>query len=208
MLNISPCTDVKVIREDVSRHGAQTLCKTPYMDIVNAKHPIYLSNVFYHRLHIYIARRAFEQDIDGILQNPPGIIKNEKTDQHTDKRVEPIGIGEINDDSGNDGTNCRNHISHQVDKGGTEVEVVFTAAMHKQGCHKIDNHCEKAHPDQNPRLHLRWIHETLIGFIEYTQGNHHQRCGIQQGNKNSSAVIAIGLLGVGGLRSKTNGKPG
>src|ERR1043165_3869477 len=115
MLNISPCTDVKVIREDVSRHGAQTLCKTPYMDIVNAKHSIYLSNIFYHRLHIYIARRAFEQDIDGILQNPPGIIKNEKTDQHTDKRVEPIGIGEINDDSGNDGTNRGNHISHQVD---------------------------------------------------------------------------------------------
>src|SRR6185369_13600818 len=97
MLNISSCTDVKVIRENVGRHGTQTLCKTPHMDIVNAKHTLYLSNIFDHRLHIHVARRAFEQNINGILQNTPGIIKNQKTDQDTDKRIEPIGVCEIND---------------------------------------------------------------------------------------------------------------
>src|SRR6476620_44044 len=176
MLNISPRTDVKVIRENVSRHSEQTLCKAPHMDIVNAKYTIYPSNIFDHGLHVHIARRAFEQNIDGILQNPPGIIKNQKTDQHTDKWVEPIGLREINEDTCNHRPNRGNHISHQMDKGRAQVEVMFTAALDKQSSHKIDNHCDKTHADQNTRLDLGRIYETLIGFKEYTQGNHHQRC--------------------------------
>src|SRR5690349_10467154 len=149
MLNIGPRTDVKIIRENMSRHGAQTLGKTPDMDIMNTQHTIYLSNILYHRLHVHITRRAFEQDIDRILQDSPGIVKDEKTDQHTDKWVEPIGIREINDHTCNDRTNRGNHIPHQMDKSRTEIEVVFTATMDKQGSHKIDNYRNEAYTDEN-----------------------------------------------------------
>src|SRR5215510_12216491 len=73
MLNIRSDADVKIISEDVSRHRPQALCKTPNMDIMNTKYTVNSSNVFDHRLDIHITRRSFEQDINGVPQNSPGI---------------------------------------------------------------------------------------------------------------------------------------
>lgn len=47
-LNLGTCTDMKIIGEDVSRHGAQALCETPNMDIMYAQHTVHLRDIFYH----------------------------------------------------------------------------------------------------------------------------------------------------------------
>src|SRR5678810_875193 len=114
------------------------------MDIMNTKHTLHLRNIFYHRLDVDIPRRGFKENINGILQDAPGIVKDKKTDQYTDKGVQPIGIRKINDHTRNDCSNSRKHIPHQMDKGRAQVEIMLTAPMDKQRSHKIDNDCNQA----------------------------------------------------------------
>src|SRR5215207_4090068 len=108
MLDLRACTNVKVIGKDMGGHRAQALGETPHMDVMNAEHAINLGNLADHCLHIHIARRGLEQDVDGIPQNAPGDVKDEDADQYAHERIKPIGIGEIND-------HTRNHRSYGGD---------------------------------------------------------------------------------------------
>src|ERR671922_2792327 len=123
-LNICPGTDVQIIGEDVSRHGPQALRKTPNMNVMNAKHTVHLNNVVHHIFYIYITRRGFEQNVNCVAQDAPGVVEDEEADQHIDQRIEPVGVGKVNDYTGNDRADCGQHISHQMDKRGTQIEVM------------------------------------------------------------------------------------
>src|SRR5688572_121576 len=150
-LNFGARTDMNIIREDVRRHRAQALRQTPYVDIMNAKHAVYLRNIFHHRLNIHIARRGFEQNIHRIAQNAPGIVQDEEADQHTDEWIEPVGIREVNDYARNDRADCGEHIAHQMHECGTQVQVMFTTAVHEPGREEIDHHRDESHTDQDAR---------------------------------------------------------
>src|SRR5215207_9133031 len=108
MLDLRACTNVKVIGKDMGRHRAQALGETPHMDVMNAEHAINLGNLPDHCLHIHIARRGLEQDVDGIPQNVPGVVEDEDADQYAHELIKPSGIGEIND-------HTRNHRSYGGD---------------------------------------------------------------------------------------------
>src|SRR6266542_2075903 len=85
MLNIRACTNVEIIRENMRGHRTQVLRQAPNMDVVNTKHAVHFDNVSHHLFDVYIVRRGFEQNINCITQDTPGIIKDEEADQHTDQ---------------------------------------------------------------------------------------------------------------------------
>src|SRR5918994_273129 len=148
-LDLGARADMNIVGEDVRRHRPQALRQTPDMDIVYAQHALHLGNLFYHRLNVHIARRGFEQNIHCIAQDAPGVVQDEETDQDAYQGIEPVGIREVNDHTCNDRTDCRQHIAHQMDKGGTQVKVMLTATVHKQGSHEVDYHRNQTHANQD-----------------------------------------------------------
>src|SRR5215211_2915158 len=109
------------------------------MDIMNAKHTVHLNNVIHHVFDIHITRRGFEQNVNCVAQDSPGVVEDKEADQHTDQRIQPVSVGEVNDHTGDDRADCGQHIPHQMDKRGTQVEVVITSPVHEQGSHEIDH---------------------------------------------------------------------
>src|SRR5215207_3658739 len=148
-LNLQACANVQVVGKNMGGHRTQALCETPHMDIVHAKHAVNLGNFLDHRLDVYIARGGLEQNVDRISQNAPGIVNDEESDQHAHERIEPIGISEINNHTCDDRADCREHIPHQVHKRRAEVEIMFTAAVYKQGSNEINNNRDESHANKN-----------------------------------------------------------
>src|SRR5574341_1950286 len=110
-LNVRTRTDRNILGKDMRGHGTQVLCKAPDMKIMNAKHTFDLDNVLHHRLDIHTTWGSFEQNVHCITQYPPGVVKDQQADQHTYKRIQPIGICEINNDARNDCTHRGYHIA-------------------------------------------------------------------------------------------------
>src|ERR1051325_8137690 len=79
-LDLRARANVKIIGENVRRHRTKALCETPDVDIMDTEHAIHLSNVLDQGLHVNITGCGFEQNINRISQNPPGVIENQKTD--------------------------------------------------------------------------------------------------------------------------------
>src|SRR5688572_26617947 len=174
-LDLRPRADMQIICEDMRRHGAQILRKTPNMQVMNAKYAHNLHHILDQFARIDIAWCGFEQNIHGVAQDAPCIIKDEETDQHAHKRIKPVGICEINNDTRDDCTDRGKYITHEVNKRGADVEIVHASFADEQSGYKVNGHSDQPDHDQYPGLHFGRICEATPSFIKNAKRDNDQR---------------------------------
>ena len=104
-LNRNASADGQIIRHYMSRKHAQIFIDAPNVQVMDAAHAFDSHQIIYHVFHVNIFGGAFEQNVNGLSQNAPGVPKNEYTDQDTDKRIEPIPFCEEDNNPRHDSPN-------------------------------------------------------------------------------------------------------
>ncbi len=206
-LDVGTRADGKVVREDVGRHGAEVLRDAPDVQVVDAKHAVDLHYVFDKSGRVDIARLGFEQDVDRVAQDAPGVVKNEEADEHADERVEPVGFCEVDDDTRNDRADGGKDITHEMNKRRTQVEVGVASLMDKHRCDDVDDDGDQPNTDEHARLHFGWVDEAVICLIKNSKRDDDKRGRVDERNQDADSMIAIGLAFVGGTGGDANGEP-
>ena len=119
------------------------------MQVMDPENTVHFGDIADHLFQVHIARRRLEQDLHRLLQDTPGVVQDQETDQHTDKRIEPVGAGEKDEDTGNHRADRGDDIAHQVDERRAQVEVALAAAVDQHCGHQIDHNRDQPYTDED-----------------------------------------------------------
>jgi len=101
-LNLGPLTNGYVIGQDMSGERPQAARDGPDMQVMHAADTLHMQNVGQHCIHVNIGGGGFHQNIDRLLQDAPGIPKDQQANKDADQRVKPVQTGKMDDDPGYD----------------------------------------------------------------------------------------------------------
>ena len=186
---------------------AQVFIDAPDMQVVNTADAVYGVKLFHHFFYVDILRCALQQNVNGLAENAPGVPQNEQADQNTDEWVKPVPFCEVNKDTRDNRAERGHDISHQMEEGAAQVEVVFAAFFDHQRGDEVDDKSDSTNSDQKGRVNFGRGQEAFIGFEEDPERDQDQRCGVDQGDENSNAMIAECFASMGGLRGEMQGIP-
>ena len=143
------------------------------------------------------ARRAFQQDVERLAHDGERTPENQRGDEDGEHGIDPVVPGEQDGGAADDDRGGRKRVAQHVNEGAADVDVA-RGGPEQGGDHAVHQHAGGGDDHHEPGLHLNRLAEAVDGRDGDPDGDHDQRERVEKGRQDAGALVAEGLLSVGG----------
>lgn len=175
--------------ERVERGGER-----PDMEMVDGKNVRDVGHECLHTVEINALRDAIKGETQGIRKQSE---RGNKDDDRHDKRndgVNKVEVGKIDDKSSDNNTNGDKRVRQHVEKGTSDVQIVFLPPHEKESREPIDEYADSGSDRDGSTIDGRGMGKVVDGLDDNGADSDKEDDGIEERNEYGAPSVAIGKV--------------
>src|SRR5579859_3002690 len=197
---------VHVRNPHVAGDGLQVCANGPNVDVVDFLNIVDTKYRLCHAIQLQISRQTLQQDMTALTQNSQGAPQDHQPYGHPNRRVHPARARPTNRQGTRKNRDVRQRIAKIVNQDAAQVQI-FSPANQSQSDSAIDAQREHSDPEHQRGANFDRPRQTLIRFKQNVNGYQDQQNRIDEGSKNSRAMISVGFFFGGRPFGQSNRDP-
>ncbi len=191
----------------VAAQGVEIAAERPDVHVMHFHHAGHGEDGAGDFFDVHVLRTAFEKKMAGCAQDADARPQDEQADREAQDRVNPTAAGVMNrDGTGNDG-DIGDRVAEVVNQNRAEIQI-FVAAHHGKRDAAVDGKRGDGSPDHPAFDDGDGRAQAVNCFPAEPEREQHKQHGVGERGERSGAMVAIGLVAVGGAFGPTHGEPG
>ena len=196
-----------VVDQDVAAKGAGIGADVPDMEVVDVQDA---GNEAHGRgdfAEIEPAGEAFKQNIERFADDVPGAPNDETGDGQGEDGIDLGPAPDVDDEGTDDDGDRAEKVAQHVDEGTADIEIVLAGAIEAEHDPAVEGDTESGDPEHDEIVNRQRVQQAQGALVDHPNGEQDERKGVDERREDAGAVVAKGLLFVGGFVLQVDGEP-
>ena len=193
----------RIGHDDVSAHRLAARRERPHVQVVDTQDAGDLEHRRLDPAQLEVSGRPFEQDVDGLAEEPPRARDDEERDGRAHQRIDGGPARERHRGGGEEHAARGERVAQHFQIGGSDVETGRGATVEQPRRDQVDAEARRGDGHHRPAEHLGRRQHALVGLDQDHEGHGQEQQRVDDGGQDLDAVVAERLLG----RGRPGGNP-